>query len=101
MEIKTEFSNGNLTMRINGRIDTVTAPILEDEIKKLVTEDTKNLILDFEKVAYISSAGIRVIIGADKVMHRQGEMKLVHVDEEIMEIFDMTGLTDFLMIEQE
>lgn len=60
MQIKKEVLDGSLTMKIEGRIDTVTAPLLEKEIETSVTQDTKNLILDFEKVAYISSAGIRV-----------------------------------------
>lgn len=99
MQIIKTVSDGILTVQIDGRIDTITAPILEGELKHSVTNDIDNLIFDFTKVEYISSAGIRVIMAADKVMSRQGEMKLVHVNEEIMEILDMTGLVDFLTIE--
>lgn len=99
MQIIKTVSDGTLTVQIDGRIDTITAPILEGELKHSVTNDIDNLIFDFTKVEYISSAGIRVIMAADKVMSRQGEMKLVHVNEEIMEILDMTGLVDFLTIE--
>lgn len=99
MQITKEVSEGALTMKIDGRIDTITASVLEEELRRLVTEDIESLVLDFEKVEYMSSAGIRVVMGADKVMSRQGEMKLVHVNEEIMEILDMTGLADFLNIE--
>lgn len=99
MQITKSVSEGVLTVQIDGRIDTTTAPMLEGELKHSVTNEVKSLIFDFEKVEYMSSAGIRVIMAADKVMSRQGEMKLIHVNDEIMEIFDMTGLADLLMIE--
>lgn len=99
MQITKNVSEGILTVLIDGRIDTITAPILEGELKHSVTNDIECLIFDFEKVEYMSSAGIRVIMAADKVMSRQGEMKLIHVNEEILEMLDMTGLTDFLTIE--
>lgn len=99
MEIRKEMEAGRLLIQIQGRIDTTTAPILEGELKHSVTNEVQELIFDFESVEYMSSAGIRVIMAADKVMSRQGEMKLIHVNEEIMDMLDMTGLTDLLTIE--
>lgn len=99
MQIKKNVSGETLTLQIDGRIDTTTAPMLEGELKHSVTNDIDCLIFDFEKVEYMSSAGIRVVMAADKVMSRQGEMKMIHVNEEIWEMLDMTGLTDLLTIE--
>lgn len=99
MQITKNMTEGILTIAIDGRLDTITAPQLEEELMNSVTDEVETLVFDFENVEYMSSAGIRVIMAADKVMSRQGEMKLVHVNEEILEILDMTGLTDFLTIE--
>lgn len=99
MKITKNFTDGVLTMQIDGRIDTMTAPELEGELKHSVTDDVKVLIFDFAKVEYLTSAGIRVIMAAEKVMSTQGQMKLIHVNDEINEIFDMTGLIDLLTIE--
>lgn len=99
MEIRKEMEAGRLLIQIQGRIDTTTAPILEGELKHSVTNEVQELIFDFGSVEYMSSAGIRVIMAADKVMSRQGEMKLIHVNDEIMDMLDMTGLTDLLTIE--
>lgn len=99
MKITKNFTDGVLTVEIDGRIDTMTAPELEGELKHSVTDDVKVLIFDFAKVEYLTSAGIRVIMAAEKVMSTQGQMKLIHVNDEINEIFDMTGLIDLLTIE--
>ncbi len=99
MQITKSLSEGILTVAIEGRLDTITAPVLEGELKQSVTDEVKMLIFDFARVVYMSSAGIRVIMSADKVMAKQGGMKLIHVNEEIMDILNMTGLTDFLVIE--
>jgi len=99
MQIKKHVTGGELTVKIEGRIDTTTAPMLEGELKHSVTNEIETLVFDFEQVEYMSSAGIRVIMAADRVMSRQGEMKLLHVNEEIMEMLDMTGLADLLTIE--
>lgn len=99
MQITKKRSEGMLTVQIEGRIDTTTSPVLEGELKHSVTNEIDCLIFDFDKVEYMSSAGIRVIMAADKVMRKQGEMKLINVNDEIMEIFDMTGLIDLLTIE--
>ena len=85
-----------LTVRIEGRIDTVTAPILEEELRDL--SGVKELTLDFEDVAYISSAGLRVLLAAQKRMNIQGEMRLIHVNEDINEVFEITGFADILTV---
>ena len=99
MKVTKQVSSGTLTVLIDGRIDTITAPILERELNNSVTNDINCLIFDFEKVEYMASAGIRVIMVADKVMSKLGEMKLIHVSEEVFDIFDITGLADLLTIE--
>lgn len=99
MKIRKTLTNGVLTLEIDGRIDTMTAPELDEELKQSVTKNVKSLILDFAKVEYMTSAGIRVIMSAEKVMAKQGQMKLIHVNNLINEIFDMMGLTELLVIE--
>lgn len=99
MKITKNFTDGVLTIEIDERIDTMTAPELEGELKHSVTGEVQTLMFDFEKVEYLTSAGIRVIMAAEKVMSRQGQMKLINVNDEINEIFDMTGLIDLLVIE--
>lgn len=91
--------NGNtLTVNIIGRVDTTTAPQLEQALKAEY-EDCSELVLDFAEVEYISSAGLRVLLSSQKVMSKKGGMKLVNVSSDIMEIFDVTGFTDILTIE--
>lgn len=87
-----------LTLEIGGRIDTVTAPELEAAVKGSL-DGVSALVIDFADVEYISSAGLRVLLIAQKQMNRQGSMKVIHVREEIMEIFDVTGFSDVLTIE--
>ena len=88
-----------LVVAPEGRIDTATAPILEKELKESIDDSVKDLTLDFSKITYISSAGLRVLLSAQKVMNRQGTMKVIHVGEVIKEIFDVTGFSDILTIE--
>ena len=83
---------------LEGRLDTVTAPELEKELKASLDRVTA-LRLDFEKLTYISSAGLRVLLSAQKQMNTQGTMTLHHVNKTIMEIFDITGFSDILTIE--
>ncbi len=91
--------NGNeLTIALEGRLDTTTSPELEAELKDSLDGVTA-LTFDFSKLEYISSAGLRVLLSAQKIMNRQGAMKLTHVGEVIMEIFEVTGFTDILTIE--
>lgn len=99
MQINKNLSGAALALEIEGRIDTTTAPALEAELKRSVTGDVKNLVLDFAKVEYISSAGLRVLLAAQKVMKKQGSMVVKNVNESIMEVFDVTGFADILTIE--
>ena len=94
---KTE--NGSaLTLALEGRLDTGTAPELEKTLKESLP-GVSELTLDFAGLEYISSAGLRVLLSAQKTMNRQGSMKLVHVREIIMEIFEVTGFAEILTVE--
>ena len=97
MNINIEKENGATVMKIEGRLDTTTAPELE---KAIVAEgvELKSLVLDFNGVDYISSAGLRVLLSAQKKMNAQGSMELVGVSEAVMDIFEMTGFADILVI---
>ena len=96
MEIK---KNAEATViEIVGRLDTTTAPALEKAINEDIG-DAKNLVLDLKAVQYISSAGLRVLLTAQKKMQKIGSMKVVNVCEEVMEVFEMTGFADILTIE--
>ena len=98
LNINKTVENEKTVYMLEGRLDTVTAPDLEKELKASL-DGVKELVLDFEKLEYISSAGLRVLLAAQKTMTKQGEMKLVHVNETIMEIFEVTGFSDILTIE--
>ena len=92
-------SNGTeLTVALEGRLDTTTAPQLEAEMKT-VLPNVKELTFDFSKLDYISSAGLRVLLSTQKVMNKQGSMRITNVNETIMEVFDVTGFVDILTIE--
>ena len=97
MTIQKAQNGSELLLSLEGRLDTVTAPDLEKELQESL-DDVKLLTLDFEKLEYISSAGLRVLLSAQKVMNRQGAMKVTHVSSAIREIFDVTGFTDILTI---
>ena len=86
------------TIDIVGRLDTTTAPELDKTINEDIA-DVKNLVLNFKGLEYISSAGLRVLLGAQKKMQKVGTMKLINVREEVMEVFEMTGFSDILTIE--
>lgn len=98
MDIKKTKNDTTLTLAIQGRIDTTTAPQLEAELRSDIDGVTE-LYLDFTGVEYISSAGLRVLLSAQKLMSRQGKMVLSHVNESVMEVFDVTGFSDILTIE--
>ena len=84
-------------MELEGRLDTTTAPQLEAELKAVMA-DANSVCFDFEKLEYISSAGLRVLLSVHKQMNSKGGMEICHVNEAIMEVFDVTGFTDFLTI---
>lgn len=95
---KTETPTG-LNISLEGRLDTTTAPQLEAELKHSLG-DVTNLVLDFQKLEYLSSAGLRVILAAQKTMNKQGKMVIRNVNEAIMEVFEITGFVDILTIEK-
>ena len=98
MEIIKTAVEHQLSLALEGRLDTTTAPQLEAELKASL-EGVTELILDFEKLEYVSSAGLRVLLGAQKTMNKQGSMKICHVNSDIMEVFEITGFSDILTIE--
>ncbi len=98
LNITKKSENNNLVIALEGRLDTTTAPELEAQLQTGL-EGVKTLTVDMEKLEYISSAGLRVLLSAQKRMNGQGEMKVTHVGETIMEIFDVTGFSDILTIE--
>ena len=98
LNINKNLNGDTLTVSLEGRLDTTTAPQLEESLRESM-EGIKELILDFENLEYISSAGLRVLLSAQKNMAKQGSMKLVHVSDVIMEIFEVTGFVDILTIE--
>ena len=96
IEIKTTAEA--TTIEVAGRLDTITAPMLDKTINEDI-KDVKNLILDIKDVAYVSSAGLRVLLSAQKKMQKIGTMKVKNVCHEVMEVFEMTGFADILVIE--
>ena len=98
LSISKKSENDALTVALEGRLDTSTAPQLEAELKEALT-GVAALTLDLGALDYISSAGLRVLLSAQKQMNRQGEMKITNVNETVMEIFEVTGFTDILTIE--
>lgn len=97
LNINKNVKDGAITFALEGRLDTVTAPELEKEIKESLSGLTE-LTFDLEKLEYVSSAGLRVFLSAQKAMNAQGEMKVCHVNETVMEIFEVTGFSDILTI---
>lgn len=98
MEIQREQNGGELDLTLSGRLDTATAPRLEAELKRSL-DGVERLVLDLGALEYMSSAGLRVLLAAQKVMNRQGEMIVRKVNETIMEVFEVTGFVDILTIE--
>ena len=98
MTIEIKKNATETIIEIVGRLDTITAPALD----KTINEDiagTENLVLDVKGMEYISSAGLRVLLGAQKKMQKIGSMKVINVCEEVMDVFEMTGFADILVIE--
>ena len=98
MTIEKKVNGEALTLIVSGRLDTQTAPELEKELDSVLA-DIKELTFDFANLEYVSSAGLRVILKAQKAMNAQGSMKLTGVNDSIMEVFDITGFLDILTIE--
>lgn len=100
MEITKEVQGGQLTLELLGRLDTRTAPDLEAELRSSL-DGVKELVLDMEELEYISSAGLRVLLSAQKAMNIQGSMRLRHVGEAVRDVLEITGFVDILTIENE
>lgn len=98
MTIEKQKNGNEMTVTLSGRLDTTTAPELEAELKKEL-DGTAHLIFDFAALEYLSSAGLRVLLSAQKTMNKQGDMVIRHVNETIAEIFEVTGFSDILTIE--
>ena len=98
MNINLNKNGNSLKVQLSGRLDTTTAPELEKALSTQL-EGIEALTLDFEELAYISSAGLRVLLALQKTMNKQGRMVVTHVNENIMEVFDVTGFVDVLTIE--
>ena len=98
MTIDIKKNASAITIEVVGRLDTITAPVLEQTINDNMA-NMHNLVFDFKGLEYISSAGLRVLLSAQKKMQKIGTMKLVNVCEDVIEIFEMTGFADILVIE--
>ena len=98
LTINKTIENGKALFALEGRLDTTTAPELEQELKGSLDGIT-SLTLDMKDLSYISSAGLRILLSAQKIMNKQGSMKVVNVNDTIIAIFDVTGFSDILTIE--
>ena len=98
MTIEIVKGKEETVLMISGRLDTNTAPVLEKTIREDIRENA-TLVLDMKELEYISSAGLRVLLSAQKRMQKSGSMKLKNVNEEVMEVLEMTGFADILVIE--
>ena len=98
MTIEINKNADATVIEITGRLDTTTAPALDKTINEDIG-DTINLVLDVKEMEYISSAGLRVLLSAQKKMQKIGSMKVINVCEEVMDVFEMTGFADILVIE--
>lgn len=98
LEIIKVQNDKNLVVALDGRLDTTTSPNLEEELKATLPS-VEDLVFDLTKLEYISSAGLRVLLSAQKTMNKQGSMVVKNVSEEVKEIFEVTGFSDILTIE--
>ncbi len=98
MKITKTQNGSNVEFALEGRLDTMTAPELEAALKSDI-DTAESIVLDFSKLDYISSAGLRVLLSAHKAMSGKGGMKVMHVNEIVQEVFDVTGFSDILTIE--
>lgn len=101
MEINKAISNQNVIITLKGRLDTMTAPQLDDEVKGIDFDEVETVTLNLKNLEYISSSGLRVILALYKnLKSKGGNLKIVNVSNTIMELFSMTGMSDYLNIEQ-
>lgn len=97
MKINKSINNETLTISVDGRLDTITSPELENEVTSSIS-GIKELVFDFNELDYISSAGLRVLLAAQKLMSEQGSMYITGCSEDILSIFEITGFSDILTI---
>lgn len=100
MEIKKELTDNCLKLILDGRLDATSAPDLEEKLQD-IPSNVNELVLDFQNLQYISSAGLRVIVSAQKLMISRGNMKIVHVIDTVMDVFKITGFDKFLTIDND
>jgi len=98
MKIEKKVDGTKMTIGLQGRLDTMTAPELDKELHESLEGKTE-LVIDLAELEYVSSAGLRVLLSAQKVMNKQGSMVVKNVNEQIMEVFEVTGFSDILTIE--
>ena len=98
LNITKTVEETGICFALEGRLDTITSPELEKELKESIG-DKSELVFDFENLEYISSAGLRVLLSAQKIMNKQGSMVVKNVNETVMEVFEVTGFSDILTIE--
>lgn len=98
LNIDKKVDGKNIELVLSGRIDTTTAPELDKAIQEIIG-NAQNLVFNFADIDYISSAGLRVLLTSQKAMNKQGSMKVIHVNESVMEIFEVTGFSEILSIE--
>ena len=98
MEIRKELNNKELTIYLSGDLNSSSAPELDEEIRNSL-KNVQKLVFDFSDLAYVSSAGLRILLVAQKIMSKQGEMIIRHPNQDIMEVFTITGFTNILTIE--
>lgn len=98
LNVDKDLQGDTLTVSLDGRLDTTTSPDFEAELKSNL-EGVKNLVFDFEKLEYISSAGLRVMLSAQKIMNKQGEMSIKNASDDVLEVFEITGFIDIINIQ--
>lgn len=98
LNITKNIEDGKAVFILEGRLDTVTSPDLEEEVQAVV-DDVTDMEMNFEKLEYISSAGLRILLSLEKIMSKKGSLRITHVNDAIMEIFEVTGFSDILTIE--
>ncbi len=98
MKINISTENDTTTVALDGRLDTMTAPELEAELRQRI-DGVDHLVFDFAKLEYLSSAGLRVLLASQKTMNKQGTMQILNANDTIREIFDVTGFSDILTID--
>ena len=99
MTTQMQRDGDHLTVSLAGRLDTTTAPELEAKLRPALSNGVTNLTIDMEALDYVSSAGLRVLLSAQKIMNRQGEMTVRNVNDAVMDVFEVTGFVDLLNIE--